>query len=81
MARRVGMRCSNLDCRSPPPGDRRRGIQHVVSTEQALAQPGIVIVAGDSHSTTQGAVGAVAFMLALIAEQIANSEIDRSSPP
>ncbi|GJH30060.1 3-isopropylmalate dehydratase large subunit [Caballeronia novacaledonica] len=42
-------------------GDPRRGIQHIVSTEQALAQPGVIIVAADSHTPTQGAVGALAF--------------------
>ena len=44
-------------------GDPRRGIQHIVSTEQAYAQPGIVVVAADSHTTTQGAVGALAFSI------------------
>jgi 3-isopropylmalate/(R)-2-methylmalate dehydratase large subunit len=44
-------------------GDSRRGIQHVVSTEQAYAQPGIVVVAIDSHTSTQGAVGALAFSI------------------
>jgi 3-isopropylmalate/(R)-2-methylmalate dehydratase large subunit len=42
-------------------GDARRGIQHVVSVEQAYAQPGITIAAVDSHTATQGAVGAFAF--------------------
>jgi len=41
-------------------GDPRRGIQHVVAVEQAYAQPGIVIAATDSHTPTQGAVGALA---------------------
>lgn len=42
-------------------GDVRRGIQHVVSAEQGFAQPGISLVAVDSHTSTQGAVGALAF--------------------
>lgn len=42
-------------------GDSRRGIQHVVAVEQALTQPGIIILCGDSHTSTQGAVGALAF--------------------
>lgn len=43
--------------------DPRRGIQHVVSIEQAYAQPGVTIVAADSHTSTQGAVGALAFSI------------------
>jgi 3-isopropylmalate/(R)-2-methylmalate dehydratase large subunit len=43
--------------------DLRRGIQHVVSTEQAYAQPGVIVVAADSHTSTQGAVGALAFSI------------------
>lgn len=44
-------------------GDARRGIQHVVSVEQAYAQPGITLAASDSHTSTQGAVGALAFSI------------------
>ena len=44
-------------------GDARRGIQHVVATEQAYAQPGIVLAASDSHTPTQGAVGALALSI------------------
>ena len=43
--------------------DRRRGIQHVVATEQGFAQPGITIAGVDSHTSTQGAVGALALSL------------------
>jgi len=42
-------------------GDARRGIQHVVATEQALTLPGAIVVAADSHTPTQGALGALAF--------------------
>ena len=41
--------------------DRRQGIVHVVGPEQGLSQPGMVIVCGDSHTSTHGAVGALAF--------------------
>jgi 3-isopropylmalate/(R)-2-methylmalate dehydratase large subunit len=41
--------------------DRRQGIVHVVGPEQALSQPGMVIVCGDSHTATHGALGALAF--------------------
>src|SRR5262245_64341725 len=41
--------------------DRRQGIVHVVGPEQGLSQPGMVMVCGDSHTATHGAVGALAF--------------------
>jgi 3-isopropylmalate/(R)-2-methylmalate dehydratase large subunit len=42
-------------------GDARQGIVHVVGPEQGLSQPGLLIVCGDSHTSTHGAVGALAF--------------------
>jgi len=42
-------------------GDERQGIMHVVGPEQGLTQPGLVIVCGDSHTATHGALGALAF--------------------
>jgi 3-isopropylmalate/(R)-2-methylmalate dehydratase large subunit len=44
-----------------PLGDRRQGIVHVVGPEQGITQPGLVIVCGDSHTSTHGALGAFAF--------------------
>jgi 3-isopropylmalate/(R)-2-methylmalate dehydratase large subunit len=41
--------------------DARQGIVHVVAPEQGLSQPGMLIVCGDSHTSTHGAVGALAF--------------------
>jgi len=41
--------------------DSRQGIVHVVAPEQGLSQPGLLIVCGDSHTSTHGAVGALAF--------------------
>jgi len=41
--------------------DRRQGIVHVVGPEQGLSQPGMIMVCGDSHTATHGAVGALAF--------------------
>ncbi|MGZ8266697.1 MAG: 3-isopropylmalate dehydratase large subunit [Burkholderiales bacterium] len=42
-------------------GDPRRGIQHLLGPELGLTQPGVIILCGDSHTSTQGAVGALAF--------------------
>ena len=44
-----------------PVEDARQGIIHVVGPEQGFTQPGLVIVCGDSHTSTHGAVGAIAF--------------------
>lgn len=41
--------------------DKDNGIIHVVGTEKGLSLPGMTIVCGDSHTSTHGAVGAVAF--------------------
>jgi len=41
--------------------DPRQGIVHVVGPEQGLTQPGLLMVCGDSHTSTHGALGALAF--------------------
>jgi 3-isopropylmalate/(R)-2-methylmalate dehydratase large subunit len=41
--------------------DARRGIVHVISPELGCTQPGMTIVCGDSHTSTHGAFGALAF--------------------
>jgi len=41
--------------------DERQGIIHVVGPEQGLTQPGLLIVCGDSHTSTHGALGALSF--------------------
>jgi len=42
-------------------GDERQGIVHVIGPELGLTQPGATIVCGDSHTSTHGAFGALAF--------------------
>ena len=42
-------------------GDARRGIVHVIGPEQGLTLPGVLLVCGDSHTATHGALGALAF--------------------
>ena len=42
-------------------GDPREGIIHVVGPEQGATLPGMTVVAGDSHTSTHGAFGALAF--------------------
>ena len=41
--------------------DPRQGIVHIIGPEQGLTQPGLTIVCGDSHTSTHGALGALAF--------------------
>ena len=53
-ARRHGIACYGLD-------DPRQGIVHVVGPEQGLTLPGLSVVCGDSHTSTHGAFGALAF--------------------
>ncbi len=44
-----------------PWGDRRQGIAHVVGPEQGITLPGLTMVCGDSHTSTHGALGCMAF--------------------
>ena len=44
-----------------PLADRRHGIVHVIGPEQGFTLPGISLVCGDSHTSTHGAFGALAF--------------------
>ncbi|KAM9862277.1 3-isopropylmalate dehydratase large subunit [Leucobacter sp. BZR 635] len=47
--------------RSHPLGDKEQGIVHVVGPQLGLTMPGITVVCGDSHTSTHGAFGALAF--------------------
>lgn len=42
-------------------GDPNQGIVHVIGPEQGYTQPGMTVVCGDSHTSTHGAFGAIAF--------------------
>ncbi len=44
-----------------PMTDKRQGIVHIVGPEQGFTQPGMTIVCGDSHTSTHGAFGALAW--------------------
>ena len=41
--------------------DPRQGIVHVIGPEQGATLPGMTVVCGDSHTSTHGAFGALAF--------------------
>ncbi len=53
--------CSEFGVRLYPLGDIEQGIVHVVGPQMGLTQPGMTIVCGDSHTSTHGAFGALAF--------------------
>ena len=73
--RRRGSRTSSRACRSKRSsatarssacpvyslGSARQGIVHVIGPELGVTQPGMTIVCGDSHTSTHGAFGALAF--------------------
>jgi 3-isopropylmalate/(R)-2-methylmalate dehydratase large subunit len=47
--------------RSHPLGDTEQGIVHIIGPQLGLTQPGMTIVCGDSHTSTHGAFGSIAF--------------------
>jgi 3-isopropylmalate/(R)-2-methylmalate dehydratase large subunit len=53
--------CAEFGIRLHPMGDPGQGIVHVIGPEFGLTQPGMSIVCGDSHTSTHGAFGALAF--------------------
>jgi len=53
--------CDEFGIRLFPTGDIGQGIVHVIGPQMGLTQPGLVIVCGDSHTSTHGAFGALAF--------------------
>jgi len=53
--------CANHDIELYGLGHQYQGIVHVIGPELGLTQPGMTIVCGDSHTSTHGAFGAIAF--------------------
>jgi 3-isopropylmalate/(R)-2-methylmalate dehydratase large subunit len=53
--------CADFGVRLFPMGDEDQGIVHVIGPQLGLTQPGMTIVCGDSHTSTHGALGALAF--------------------
>jgi 3-isopropylmalate/(R)-2-methylmalate dehydratase large subunit len=53
--------CKEFGIRCYGRGHRRQGIVHVIGPELGVTQPGMTIVCGDSHTSTHGAFGALAF--------------------
>jgi 3-isopropylmalate/(R)-2-methylmalate dehydratase large subunit len=53
--------CAEFGITCYPMGDANQGIVHIIGPEQGLTQPGMTIVCGDSHTSTHGAFGALAW--------------------
>ena len=53
--------CDEFDITCHAMGEPGQGIVHVIGPEQGYTQPGMTIVCGDSHTSTHGAFGAIAF--------------------
>ena len=53
--------CAEFGIRLHPMGDAGQGIVHVIGPQLGITQPGMTIVCGDSHTSTHGAFGALAF--------------------
>jgi 3-isopropylmalate/(R)-2-methylmalate dehydratase large subunit len=58
---RLAENCAEFGIRLYPMGSERRGIVHVIAPELGLTQPGMTVACGDSHTSTHGAFGALAF--------------------
>ncbi len=57
----IDKNCADFGVQLFPWGDERQGIAHVVGPEQGITLPGVTLVCGDSHTSTHGALGAIAF--------------------
>lgn len=64
-------------------GTRQQGIVHVALPEQGLTLPGAIVVCGDSHTATHGALGAFAFGIGAseVAHVLATQTLWQSPPP
>ena len=74
--------CAEFGIRHFAMGTKDNGIIHVVGPEKALSLPGMTIVCGDSHTSTHGAVGALAMGIGTseVAEVLASQCILQSKP-
>jgi 3-isopropylmalate/(R)-2-methylmalate dehydratase large subunit len=53
--------CAEFGVTLYPMGDQEQGIVHVIGPQLGITQPGMTLVCGDSHTSTHGAFGALAF--------------------
>jgi len=62
--------------------DNRQGVVHIVGPEQGITQPGITLACGDSHTSTHGAFGSIAFGIGTsqVADVLASQTMALSRP-
>ena len=73
--------CAEYGIRLHGMDSEQRGIVHVIGPEQGVTRPGLTIVCGDSHTTTHGAFGALAFGIGTwVAHVLATQCVAQSKP-
>nr|WP_025272325.1 3-isopropylmalate dehydratase large subunit [Haloglycomyces albus] len=74
--------CEEFGVRLHPLGDEEQGVVHVVGPQLGLTQPGTTVVCGDSHTSTHGAFGAVAFGIGTseVEHVLATQTLPQSTP-
>src|ERR1700716_701677 len=74
--------CAVFGTRLYPMGNARQGIVHVIGPQLGISQPGMVIVCGDSHTSTHGELGAIALGIATsdVEQVLAPQTISRARP-
>ncbi|HSL68517.1 MAG TPA: aconitase family protein, partial [Actinomycetota bacterium] len=74
--------CAQFGIELYPTGHVGQGIVHVIGPQMGLTQPGLVIVCGDSHTSTHGAFGALAFGIGTseVEHVLATQTLPQSTP-
>jgi 3-isopropylmalate/(R)-2-methylmalate dehydratase large subunit len=74
--------CAESGIELYPTGHIGQGIVHVIGPQMGLTQPGLVIVCGDSHTSTHGAFGALAFGIGTseVEHVLATQTLSQSTP-
>src|SRR6266536_1318282 len=74
--------CAEFGIELYPTGHIGQGIVHVIGPQMGLTQPGLVIVCGDSHTSTHGAFGALAFGIGTseVEHVLATQTLSQSTP-
>jgi len=78
----IEQNCRDFGIRLFDLNDNRQGVVHIVGPEQGLTQPGMTIACGDSHTSTHGAFGAIAFGIGTsqVADVLATQTMAISKP-
>ena len=74
--------CEEFGVRLHPMGDIDQGIVHIIGPQLGLTQPGMTIVCGDSHTSTHGAFGSIAFGIGTseVEHVLATQSLPQSKP-